>query len=215
MLLLQGMHHTVVTFIHLNLLANERISIEVVLGLHLQTSPRAQVTPTEVGRADEDFLNTLHDCVVYRDILALWIDCINHLLLIYGSVDWHQVLKYLGYCGLIHSECVDDSADTPDKDTGIPEVVALFDIFLSGFKIGFLLELVHTENFLLTQRTDTQVGLDIAITRLRTVGLHAQGYDGIRILGEVHAELDDAAELFDIGHYMVTGSNHHIGLGVL
>ena len=90
-LLVKSMHHTVVRIVKMNIVADDRVAIKIVMLLQHQRSPCAEVGPSEVGWAHEDLLRLLHNGVVDRDILALGIALVNHLALSRCAVDCIEV----------------------------------------------------------------------------------------------------------------------------
>ena len=122
------MDDAVVGIVDIHVLADDAVAVEVFLGLHQQGAPGAQVAPTEIGRADEDFLCLLHDGIVDGNALAFGEALVYLLLLLFRSIDRQQVLENAVNGWLVHAEGIHDGTDAPDEDAGIPEIAAVADV---------------------------------------------------------------------------------------
>ena len=213
--LLHGMDHAVGSLEETDIVADGCIAIEVFLGLIAQRTPSAKVAPAKFAWADKDFFGFLHDGIVHRDTLAFREDAVNFFLFLVGAVVGQQIFKGFRDGWLVDTEGIDNRTDVPDEDACIPEVIVLLDILLGCGSIRFLFEGVHSEDALVAQRAGREVGLNIAVSRFGAGGLNAQCDDGIGLGGEAEAAGDDALKFGYIHHYVVTGSDNDVGLGIL
>ena len=102
-------------------------------------------------------------------------------------------------------------ADVPNEDTGIPEVVACFEILLCRFEIGFLAERSH-----LMHIAHHGIGyLYIPVSGLGSIGHNAQGDDSIGIAGVAESFADDGAEEAYIQDNGIGRGDYNICLGIL
>ena len=166
------MDDTVTTFEDIDVITDAYITVEVFLALFVKRTPSAEITPPEVCRTDEDLLSLLHNGVVDGDVLTFGEQAVDLFLFLSCSVDWQHGFKDLSHCGLVDAEGIDDGVHIPDEDTGIPEEVILFDVFLSSLQIGLFAEGIYTENLLVAEGTVAQVCLDITVTCFRAIRFH-------------------------------------------
>ena len=213
-LFFHGMHDAVVAFHHLDVLAYAAVAVEVAWSLQKQRAPCAKVAPTKVGRTNEDFFSLFHDGIVDRDILTLRIFLIDHSLLLVGTHDIEHAFEDFAESWFVYAECVDDGFYIPHKDTCIPEIVVLLNIFLCCLKIWFLAESVYTEYLLVAWRTCGEVCLYIAVACFWAICLHTKSYDGICFASKLQALCDYTTELLRIGNDMVAWCNHNVCLRV-
>ena len=185
-----------------------------MLGLHEQTAPRAEVGPSERGRAHENLLGLLHDGIVHRNALTLGVAQVYLPLLLLRAVDVEHTFEHARDGRLVDAEGVDDGAHAPDEDARIPEEVVLPDILRGRLQVGLFPERVHAEYLLVAGRGCPEVGLYVAVARLRARGLHAERDNGIGLARKLEALPHHAAELLHVGHKGIRGRHHHIGLGV-
>ena len=139
-LLFGGVHNAVVRIVQRHIAADDTVAIEIVTGLHAQAAPRAQVTPTEVGRTNENLFGLLHDGIVNTDALALREPLVDSFLLLWCAIYSIEVLEDFAHARLVDAEGIDNGADIPDEDAGIPEVVFLLQVFQCYGQVGFLAE---------------------------------------------------------------------------
>ena len=144
------MNDIVLGFHHLDIISNQRIAIHILMALCQEASPSTEVTPSKVGRHHEDFLRFLHDSIVNRDILAFRITQINFSLLLVCTINTAHTLENLGNAWLVNTEGIDDGCGTHHEDTSIPEETLVLNILSSSLQIWLLLEMVNTEDFLVT-----------------------------------------------------------------
>ena len=106
LLLTDGMHDAVMRVEELDVFSYCGVAVEVVIGLHEQRGPCAEVAPSEVGRTHEYLLHLLHDGVIHRNILAFLIALIYQILLLRRTVYVKHALKQLAYRRTVNSESV-------------------------------------------------------------------------------------------------------------
>ena len=115
-----------------DVLTNTSIAVQVMLSLCQQRAPGAKIAPPKVCRIDKDFLRLLHDGIVDRDILAVYIALIHSLLFLVGAKNILKTLENIVYSGRIDAERVDDGLHIPNEDTRVPIVIVHSHILL-GF----------------------------------------------------------------------------------
>ena len=77
------------------------------------------------------------------------------------------------------------------------------------------MEGIYSVDLLVAKRTDTQVCLDVAVASLRTVRLHAEGDNRIRLTGKYHTLFDDALEFGSVGDNVITRRDNDVRFGIL
>ncbi len=113
--LLGRVYDTVVGVEKRNVLSDDPIAEDILLGVCQQGAPSAYIAPAEIGRADVDFFGFFHDGIVHGDAFALWVSAVDFLLFFWSAVNAQHALKDAVDRGLIDAEGVDDGVDVQMK----------------------------------------------------------------------------------------------------
>ena len=179
-----------------------------------QSSPRSEVAPGKGDGMHKDFFRFFHDGIIDRDALTLGEVAVDARLLLGGVIDRKEIFKDGRNRGFIDTERIDDGADAPNEDAGVPQIVRELHVGLCGGKVRFLGETIHTENAMTARGGKTEVCFDVAIARFRTSRLHSQRDECIGFCGEGETLLHDLFKSLCVRNEMVSRRHHDVGARV-
>lgn len=179
------------------------VAVVVLCREFVKRAPRSDVVPTEIRTPHENVGSPLQHPVVNRNRGT-------------AGVDFLHGLSFVGRgkrCGPLGKEAVElrkvaferreDTLRRPDKNPGIPQVVARCQVAHGGLQVGFLTKRCDRRDF------TGGCGLDIAVARIGTRRADADRHQRIARLGKLHAGGDVAAKLLLIEDEVVGRRHDH------
>ena len=235
LLALRHTHHATLAIEQFDTISNHGVAVVILRRQRVETSPCAQVAPSEFSRHHIGYLGLFHHGIVDRYLRTRCIQLIHHSLFAYREKCGSQTVHNGADLGLVLSKFGNDGAGLPEEHSRIPSEIARFEILLSGLEVRFLAEtgyLVDRTHQCCHRRSATPLAatacalhlegrigltlalLDVAVARLRTGRLHTQREDALSSLHKIDTLGNDATELSYIGNDMVRSSHDDCSLGI-
>ena len=205
------MHNAVAGVAERDAFAHHSIAVAVVREFGVERRPSAEIAPTERGGTHIDIVGFFHDGVVDGDVFAGGEVLCNGGALLGGVVDGQQLLKNARDAGRVDTEGVDDGGNAPHKNAGVPKIARLFQVTLRGGEIGLFAEAVDGIDIALARGGIAEVGLDVAIAGGGTIGMDAEGDNGVGLGCELNTLTDALREGGGVAHIVVGGRNNECG----